>query len=225
MTDNIVGKNVGWKFLLLAFGTFAGICLEYAVIGLGYLAFGQIISFDGPHWQIIVHWIVTCLVWSGAAVLLVRLAKAKLGFDIFEKGAKMKPWQWCAVVLAIALSVVVSYFDWDMNFKFMAEFRSNGLPRFVFQYLYYFVETVMFLLIIVFGQKAFESWTKKPNIPWGGIVCGLTWGIGHIISRGFFDPVNGILSMVSGFMFGAVYLFVNRDIKKAWVVLLLMFAL
>ena len=97
--------------------------------------------------------------------------------------------------------------------------------RFIFQYSYYIVETALFLLIIVFGQKAIEIWTKKPNIPWGGIICGLTWGISHIISRGFFDPINGISSTVAGFLFGAAYLLVNRDIKKAYVVLLLMFVI
>ncbi len=218
-------KNSGWKYLLLAFGAFSGLGLEFVVVGLGYLAFGEVVSFQGPHWQMIVHWIVTCIVWSISAVLLVRLAKAKTGFDIFIKGEKMKAWQWGTVILAVVLSLVMSYIAWGMNFKVIREFIANGPLRFVFQYIYYIVETVMFLLIIVFGQKAFESWTKKPNIPWGGIVCGLTWGIAHIISRGFFDPANGILSAISGFMFGAVYLLVNRDIRKSWIVLFLMFVL
>jgi len=225
MCDSNNLKGAGWKYLLLALGAFAGLGLEFAVLGFGYLAFGEFASFQGPHWQLILHWIVTCLAWSGAAVLLVRFAKTKMGFDIFKKGGKMKLWQWGAVVLAVALSAVMSYAAWHMDFKVIREFNANGPLRFTFQYIYYIVETVLFLLIIVFGQKTFENWTKKPNIPWGGIICGLTWGVAHIISRGFFDPANGIGAAIAGFMFGAAYLFVNRDVRKAWVVLFLMFVL
>ena len=225
MTNNSVMKGSGWKYLLLALGAFAGIGLEFVISGIGYLAFGEFPSFQGPHWQLILHWIATCLAWSCAAVLLVRLAKKKMGFDIFKKGEKMKLWQWGAVVLAIVLSLVMSYVAWHMNFKVIREFTANGPLRFTFQYIYYIVETALFLLIIVFGQKAFELWTKKRNIPWGGIICGLTWGIAHLISRGFFDPANGIGSAIAGFMFGAAYLLTNRDIKKSWFILFLMFVL
>jgi len=225
MTDNSLQKGIGWKYLLLAFGAFTGLGLEFAVGGLGFLAFGEFPNFGSPYRQLILHWIATCFVWSSSAIFLARFAKTKLGFDIFAKGKKMSLWQCTAVALGIALSLVMSYIAWDMSFKIIREYNANGLFRFVFQYIYYIVETVLFLLIIVFGQKAFECWTKQPNIPWGGIVCGLTWGISHIISRGFFDPINGAFSAVSGFMFGAAYLLVNRDIRKAWVVLFLMFAL
>jgi len=83
----------------------------------------------------------------------------------------------------------------------------------------------MFGLIIVFGQKAFEIWTKKRNVPWGGIICGFTWGIAHVISRGGFDVLNGVLGTLFGFLFGAAYLLTNRDFKKSWVVLFFMFVL
>jgi hypothetical protein len=218
-------KGSGLKYLLLALGAFVGLGLEFVVMGAGFLVFGEFVSFQSPHWQLVLHWIVTCFVWSGAAVLLVRMAKTKMGFDLFTKGEKMKLWQWGAVVLSVALAFALSYIAWDMNFKIIREFNANGALRFSFQYIYYIVETALFLLIIVFGQKAFEHWTKKPTIPWGGMICGLTWGIAHIISRGFFDPANGIGATIAGFMFGAAYLFVNRDIKKAWIVLFLMFIL
>ena len=225
MDKDYVIKNEGLKYLLLALGAFAGLGLETVVIGFGFLAFGELPSFHGPHWQLILHWIVTCIFWIVAIVLLITIAKRKLNFDIFIKGNKIKLWQWIAIVFSIILSIVMSYIGWHMNFKIIKEFINNGLLRFIFQYLYYIVETALFLLIIVFGQKAIEIWTKKPNIPWGGIICGCTWGIIHIISRGFYDPWNGISGLIAGFLFGAAYLLVNRDIKKACVVLLLMFVL
>ena len=94
---------------------------------------------------------------------------------------------------------------------------------FVFQYVYYLFETMLFLLIIVFGQKALERWFKRENVPYGGIVVALTWGIVHIATKG--SVSIGLLSAVSGSLFGVVYLLVNRDIKKAYVLLAFMFVL
>lgn len=225
MVDNSIEKEAGWKYLLLALGAFIGLALE-AIHAYGWepLAYGGISFREYNVWQSIIHWVLTCITWIGAGYLLINLAKNKLGFDIFVKGDKMKPWQMIAALFGIALSVTISYLDWN-GFKIVREFQSNGCPKFIFQYLYYIVETALFLLIIVFGQKAFDIWTKKKNIPWGGIICGLTWGISHLISRGFFDIQNGVLSMISGFMFGAAYLLTNRNLKKSWLILFLMFAL
>lgn len=136
----------------------------------------------------------------------------------------MKVWQLVAALLGIVLAIVMSYFSWD-GFKIIKEFQSKGLLKFIFQYIYYMVETAMFLLIIVFGQKAIELWTQKRNVPWGGIICGLTWGIVHLVSRGFFDIENGVLCTILGFMFGTAYLLANRDIRKSWLILFLMFVM
>ena len=225
MTNNATVKETGWKYLLLALGAFLGLALEVIhAYGWEPLVYGGISYRDYAVWQAALHSIITCLTWLGAAYLLIRVAQNRLGFEIFEKSGKMKFLQIIAVCLSVILSIVMSYLDWD-GFKVVKEFQSNGWLRFIFQYIYYIVETAMFLLIIVFGQKAFDLWTKKKNVPWGGIVCGLTWGISHVISRGFFDIGNGIFSMINGFMFGAAYLLTNRDIKKSWLILFIMFAL
>jgi len=221
--EAILTKEAGWKYLLLALGAFIGLALE-AVHFYGW----EPIVYGIPYgewsvWQSLLHWIITCLTWFGATYLLIHIAKNKLDFDLFAKGKKMKLWQICTVLFGIILSISISYLDWG-GFKVIKEFNNNGLLKFIFQYIYYMVETVLFLLIIVFGQKAFEIWTKKCNVPWGGIICGLTWGISHLISRGHFDIQNGLLATLSGFLFGTAYLLTNRDFKKSWLILFLMFA-
>lgn len=83
-------------------------------------------------------------------------------------------------------------------------------------------ETFLVMLILIFGQKAFELWFHNDKIPYGGIVVAITWGIAHFFTK---DIVTGILCMISGFAFGSVYLLVNRDIRKAFPILFIMFAL
>ena len=94
--------------------------------------------------------------------------------------------------------------------------------KFIFQYIYYIFETVLVTLILVFAQKAFEKWFHKENIPYGGIILALTWGIGHFFTK---DIVTGILCIISGFAFGSVYLLTNRDIRKTFPLVLVMFVL
>ncbi len=218
------GKEAGWKYLLLALGAFAGLALE-AVHAYGWepLVYGGLPLSAYSTWQAVLHWCLTCVAWICAGWFLVRLARRKLGFDLFAKGKLMRFWQIIAILVGIAISVTISYLDWG-GYKAVKEYEHNGTVKFIFQYIYYFAETGMILLIIIFGQRAFEIWTKKKSIPWGGMLCALTWGIAHLISRGYFDPANGLLSMLSGFLFGAAYLLTNRDAKISWIVLFLMFA-
>ncbi|MBD5495626.1 MAG: hypothetical protein HDR12_15000 [Lachnospiraceae bacterium] len=110
---------------------------------------------------------------------------------------------------------------WD-GFKVYLEYVNKGFLLFAFQYIYYAFETMLFLLIIVFGQKACEVWFHKERIPYGGIICGLTWGLAHIFTK---NLLTGVLGIALGFAMGSVYLLVNRDLKKAYVVLLFMFVL
>ena len=60
-------------------------------------------------------------------------------------------------------------------------------------------------------------------IPYGGIICALTWGVIHIATKG--NIVIGMVSMFLGFMFGSAYLLLKRDAIKTVIVLFLMFIL
>lgn len=78
-------------------------------------------------------------------------------------------------VLCIIICLTSTWFDWNGS-KVLQEFASKGMLKFVFQYIYYLFEVMLFMLIIVYGQKACEVWFKRTNIPYGGIVVALTWG-------------------------------------------------
>ena len=112
--------------------------------------------------------------------------------------------------------------DWGGS-KLLIEFGRLGVLKFIFQYIYYLFEVILFMLIIVYGQKAFELWFKKKNIPYGGIVVALTWGLGHWFTKG--TLVTGLYTAFAGFCYGVVYLLLNRNIKWTYVVLCIMFIL
>ena len=84
-------------------------------------------------------------------------------------------------------------------------------------------EVLLVLLIIIFGQTAFEKWFNNNKIPFGGILVALTWGIGHWYTKGSLG--KGLYTAVGGFVFGGVYLLTNRNVKLSYILLCIMFIL
>lgn len=214
-------KISGVNCIILAMSAFAGLGLEVLLaFGIEPMIYGAPIN-QWTDLQTVIHWTVTCILWGTVSWSIIRFAKKKYNFDIFQRGNKMAVWQWLLIVLFVAGSFILSYIEWNGS-KVMKEFYANGLLKFIFQYIYYFFETILVMLILVFGQIAFEKWFHKQNIPYGGMIVAITWGIGHFFTK---DIVTGIVTMIAGLAFGSVYLLTNRDIKKTYPILWIMFVL
>ncbi|MDE6744993.1 MAG: hypothetical protein K2J95_14050 [Lachnospiraceae bacterium] len=217
------GKKVkGMDYIWLALTAFGGLGLEalYAYL-LEPIVYGCEMQ-DWNTWQVILHWTITCVTWGIVACYTVKSAKKDCGFYLFQKNEPVKLWQWGAVIGCAAVCLSSTYIDWGGS-KLLIEFGRLGVLKFTFQYIYYLFEVAMFMLIIVYGQKAFEVWFQKPNIPYGGIAVALTWGMAHWFTKGSFAA--GIYSAFGGFCFGVVYLLLNRNIKWTYAVLCIMFIL
>ncbi len=215
-------KVKGMDYMWLALTAFGGLGLEgvYAYL-LEPMIYGCEMQ-DWKIWQNILHWIFTCITWGIVAWYTVKSAKKDCGFNLFKKNESIKLWQWGAVMGCVAVCLSTTYIDWGGS-KLLIEFGRLGALKFTFQYIYYLFEVVLFMLIIVYGQKAFEVWFKKTNVPYGGIVVALTWGMAHWFTKG--TLATGLYSAFGGFCFGVVYLLMNRNIKWTYVALCIMFIL
>ena len=145
----------------------------------GFLAFGieqnlyhcSIKEFNT--WQSILHWVLTYIIWGAFAFYICKSTKKK-GYDLFtKKDEKIRPWQWICIAVGVIVCLISTWIDWNGS-KVLAELENNGLLLFIFQYIYYFIEVFLVMLIIVCGQKACEVWFGKENIPYGGIIAALT---------------------------------------------------
>ncbi len=213
-------KVKGSDYIVYSLTAFAGLGLEALY---GYLLEPMIYGSGMEGWtpaQTIIHWILTCITWGLVAFYIAYDSKKKCNFDLIAKSEPVKLWQWGTVLMGIIFSLIMSYISWN-GFKIIIEFQRRGALLFVFQYIYYIVETVLFMFIIVYAQKAFELWFRNEKIPYGGIICGLTWGFAHTFTKG--SLIVGIEGLIIGFVMGAAYLLLNRDIKKTYIVLLIMF--
>lgn len=213
-------KNItGFDFLWLALYTTAAFLFELLLVTVE--RFWGISIYHATKFQMIAHWIVTSLGWFGFGIIV--LAKKQTGFDLLKTEKKtVSVWQWLAIVLSFILITLVQYWDWK-GFKILLEFQHLGWLKFLFQYIYYAAESFLISLVLVFGQKAFETWFKNDKIPYGGILLGLTWGLMHILSKR--SVLTGILTCLAGFLFGSAYLLVNKDYKKTLVIVTCLFML
>lgn len=178
-------------------------------------------------WQNILHWVITCIIWGTSAILLLRGSK-KEGFDPrqYKENPSIKGWIGAACLFLICL--IFSYISWDNQFKVVAELTkkiehtnfSSGIILFIFQYIYYLFESMLFVLIITFGQKASEIKKWNQRIPWGGIFCGLTWGMVHILTKGLQTGIEGVICSI---LYGLAYLCLKKNFKWSYIVLACMF--
>lgn len=216
-----MSEHKGMDYLWLGLYAFCGLGMEalYA-----YLLEPILYGASMQEWstaQIIMHWIVTCITWGVFAAVLIKKSGSKYNYPLNDKGQKMSLARVVLCIMFIAAAFGIDYMSWD-GFKVYLEYVNKGLLLFTFQYIYYAFETMLFLLIIVFGQKACEVWFHKENFPYGGVICGLTWGLAHMFTK---NIMTGLLGVVLGVALGSVYLVANRDLRKAYVVMFLMFVL
>lgn len=205
---------------------------EYAMLAFGGLGLEAIYAFwlepllyghsmqEFTTAECIIHWSVTIITWLVVAYLIIRSAKKNLGFELKGTTNKWTPVGIIASCVLVGLMIVINYVDVG-KLKIIHEFQRWGALLFTFQHLYYFAEVILFTLIIVFGQNSLEKLFKKQNIPYGGIVVGLTWGLAHWFTKG--SIWIGLEGVILGFLFGAIYLFLGRDFKKTYLVLALTF--
>lgn len=214
-------KVSSWDYLSLALYAFGGLGMEAL---LAFMIEPMIYGHGMSEWttgQSILHWILTCIIWGIFMVYLIKTSKKNYNFDILSNNGKMNTLNWIIAIVCIVIAIMQSYIDWN-GFKVVKEFQRNGLLKFTFQYIYYLFETGLFLLIIVFAQKAGDTFFKNDKIPWGGIAVAITWGLAHIFTKG--SLIVGLQASLGGLLFGIVYLATKKDIKLAFPLIFIMFA-
>ncbi|WP_050607524.1 hypothetical protein [Clostridium niameyense] len=205
--------NSAIDYLGYAFYAFGGLGLEILLIMIEKNMFG----YTNNKWTItqnISHWIITCVLWGFISYILYKkLPKANNSIDNIK---------WQITGLIFIISIVYTTFSWK-GFKPIIEFSSNGMLKFVVQYIYYGFEGMLITLIIVFGQKAFDMWFKNNrNIPFGGILLAVTWGTVHFLTQG---NSTGMYTCILSILYGLTYLSLNGNFKISYIAITLMFML
>ena len=212
-------KNVG--FILLALLAFLGLCAEFILM----LIEQHVNGMDIAQWsvsQLIQHWQIIIPVWLIVSVVVILLSKILCSFNVFEPHSTPSGWQLIlGIVLPVIFAVVVSIIGGGPGF--VRTFKAASLTFFTLQNIYYLLEMLLSGLIISLSQQAITDSSGKRNMfPWGGLVLGLTWGLGHYITKG--DVSIALIAFVIAIFFGLIFNLTGKDLKKAWPLMYLVFA-
>jgi hypothetical protein len=105
---------------------------------------------------------------------------------------------------------------------FVALFGDSGWIMYVLQALYYIFESFIMVLVVGFGQAFGERKFSKKNIPWGGILLALTWGLSHWLNKGM---EAGITCAIVALYFGISYLLLKKNAVYSWLLFAIAYTL
>lgn len=164
-----------------------------------------------------IHSVLTAGLWAISIVAIIKFSQKYYGFPEKNKSDhKINPRAWLVTWLCFSVCKLITFIDWH-TLKIIGEFQIKEPIQFLAQYVYYIFEMGLVCLIIIYGQKAFETLLKrKTQIPFGGILLAFTWGILHFASRGI-DLWNGTSCMIFSILSGVMYLKLNRKITYSYI--------
>lgn len=222
------------NYLDLALYAFGGLGLEVLLMMLEGMLYGTNSFREWGMSKVLIHWNITCVLWGSMSYYLYHKAK-KEGFDLLKFRERPRLSYLSGVLVLFCICLGISYIDRGGQFKVIAEFTSKmntygalGWVAYIFQYIYYLFETVLVLLIIAFGQQygelAFQMKSKwHHKIPWGGIICGISWGMVHFLTKGSLSI--GLTAAFCSILYGITYLLVKKNVRYAYLIITFMFIL
>ena len=214
MRESIKWSKYMWMSILL----FSAFLLEYFALFVIEMFILKMDIFNYTANQRSIHHLIMFGIWSIYIGCIVFYSKRNLSFPSkhiqFIPSAK----NYFIAILCLLGCKVMTFIDWQ-TLKVIGEAQGKDIFQFTTQYMYYIMEVFIVLLIVMFGQIAFETCMgKESNIPFGGIVLAFTWGIFHFVSRGVgIEMWNGISCVIFSILSGIMYLKLGRNYKLSYI--------
>lgn len=206
-------REVKWtKYLWLSLLSFGAFMLEYFSIFVIESILLHVDIWNYTATSKSVHCIIMAFMWAVVIAGMLTFSQKYLHFPAREnKEEKLSLKNWIITFVCLIGCKILTFIDWH-TLKVVGEVQGKNTYQFCAQYLYYVFEVMLIVLIIIYGQKAFETLLKKESlIPFGGIILAVTWGAFHFVSRGVgFEIWNGISTMLFSVLSGVMYLRLNR---------------
>lgn len=205
-------NNIWTKYLWLSLFVFGAFLLEYFSLFIIEMLILQMDLSNYTASQRSIHHLIMVLIWIIYICSILFYSKKHYKFPSNNKKVNISTKDWIITFLCLAGCKIMTFIDWH-TLKVIGEIQGKDAFQYIAQYMYYIVEVLIVLLIVIYGQKAFESLLKKETtIPLGGIVLAMTWGIFHFVSRGVGIEVwNGVSCIIFSILSGIMYLKLDRN--------------
>ena len=99
----------------------------------------------------------------------------------------------------------------------------TGYPLYTIRnILYYPLEVLLMLYLLMYSQAAGAIFTKKESIPWGALALFLLWGLPHILWHGLPD---GIVSALRAFLYSIPFYASGKNIGTSYICMVILWFL
>lgn len=206
-------KYIKWSsYLWYSLISFSAFLLEYFSIFVIEMFLLRFDIWNYTSDQRILHHLIISFLWVLFIAGLLYFSRKHMSFPGNVKSDIVSVKNWLIAIVCLCGCKVMTFIDWN-TLKVIGEFQGKTLPQFLAQYLYYFFEVGIVLLILIYGQKTFEERMHKTSyIPYGGFVLALTWGAFHFVSRGVgIELWNGISCIIFSILSGIIFVRVKQN--------------
>lgn len=222
-------RKCGIPFLLLGLFLILAGCMDFFILIPEMFLYGWTQLGAMTPLQSCIHWLLVTTVW-GLSIAFVFHLSAKHGFSVTKNQKKPNQRQRILLLALVIFGILFMSSTWDMRLKPYVEYTRfiqngtlAGTAQFLFQYLYYLMESLLIFSLTAMGQRAGELFFPSPvthRIPWGGLFCALTWGMLHGLTK---DLETAVFCIVLSALFGYSYLISNKNLRYAYPAIALIF--
>lgn len=211
-------QTTSWKtYLWIALFLFLSFMLELFSI---FVIEMQLLHVDIGNYtanQRALHSVITMGLWIIVIGVVVPWTRRRYDLPKAATKEQLSKREWTITLLCLAGCKIMTFIDWH-TLKMIGEANGKTLLQYLAQYGYYLLEVGLVLLIILYGQKAFETlFQKESHIPYGGLLLAFTWGAFHFVSRGVGIEVwNGISCMIFSVLSGLMYVYARRKLTLSY---------
>lgn len=165
------------------------------------------------------------IIWSvGAYYGIKKMKKQNAGYSYYINNPLVnKDFLILFFVIAGGIAIAASnYLYAELKPLFVRELLT-GYPLYTIRnIIYYPLEVLLMLELLIYSQRAGEFLTNKTIIPWGTFALFLLWGLPHLFSHDFAD---GIVSALRAFIYCIPFYASNRNIKTSYISMLILWFL
>lgn len=187
-----------------------------------------VIQFDAVTMIIpnqIVAMAVTPIVWGiGAVCILIKTKKINTN-DTLYNNSRLTSRDGLTLFFVIAGGVAIALSNFlyaNMPPLFIRELFTLYPLYNIRNIIYYPLEVLLMLELLIYSQKAGDILTKKTSFPWGAVCLFILWGLPHILYHDFSD---GIVSAFSAFISSIPFYASNKNIKTSYIGMLILWFL
>ena len=186
----------------------------------------MVIQFDGigaiPGMNQIVGMILALCVWMVGAVGIYYMLRKQNKECFYYDNSFFESRDYMVLFFTVMGGMAISagnYFYGGLKPLLVREFFNGDLLYTIRNVLYYPLEILLMLELLICSQRAGELLTKKKAIPWGALALFVLWGLPHIVYHGYED---GLVSALRAFVYCIPFYASHKKIRTGYIGMLIL---